>query len=141
MDYITLTTLQKLKEAGFSYPEYEHFLNSGMLYHYQGDEYLIGGFAGGQFTRQDVEAARYGIWLPEASQLLSWLTHTGFRVTITNEPEPFYQVQATDTVTGSVYDGKDLTLANALAVTIRKICKSAQRPYIPAPSLRLPIVD
>jgi hypothetical protein len=58
-----------------------------------------------------------------------------------NEPEPFYQVQATDTVTGSVYDGKDLTLANALAVTIRKICKSAQRPYIPAPTLRLPIAD
>lgn len=141
MDYITLNTLQKLKDAGFSYLEYEHFLNNGMMFYYQGDEYLIGGYSNEDFSEQDVEVAQNGVWLPEASQLLSWLVHTGFRTIITNDGQGYYEVQATDLINGLIYYGKDLTFANALAVTIKRICKSKQREYIPESTLRLQIVD
>ena len=49
MDYITIETLRKMREAGFTYPDYERLLNYGMLYHYNGDEYFIGGFSAGGF--------------------------------------------------------------------------------------------
>ena len=45
MDYITIDTLRKMKAVGFTYPEYEHFLNYGMLFYYNDDEYFIGGFS------------------------------------------------------------------------------------------------
>ena len=141
MDYISLNVLQKLKASGFSYPEYEHFLNNGMLFYYQGDEYLIGGYSKGNFSEQDIEVAKNGVWIPEASQLLSWLAHTDFCTTITNDGEGCYKVQATDLVNGSIYYGRDLTFANALAVVIKKICRSKQREYIPEPTFRLQISD
>ena len=141
MDYITLNTLQSLKDVGFSYPEYEHFLNNGMLFYYQGDEYFIGGYSNGNFSKQDMEIARNGVWLPEASQLLAWLVHTGFRVTITNEENGYYNIQAIDLINGSEYKGKDLTFANTLAVVIKKICKSQKREYIPEVTFRLQIID
>ena len=39
MDYITIDTLRKLQAVGFTYPEYEHFLNIGMMFFYNDDEY------------------------------------------------------------------------------------------------------
>ena len=39
MDNITIDTLRKMKAVGFTYPDYEHLLNYGMLFYYNNDEY------------------------------------------------------------------------------------------------------
>lgn len=136
MDYITIYTLQKMRAAGFSYPEYEHFLNHGMLFYYQDDEYRIGGFSKADFTEQDKLVAEQGEWLPEASQLLAWLKNTDFHVAISLDESNHYAVQATDRINNAVYAGGDYTLANALAKVIMKICKSHLRQYTPQSSIR-----
>lgn len=141
MDYITIGTLQKMRSAGFSYPDYEHFLNYGMVYRYNGEEYFIGGSSDGDFTDQDREAAEHGEWLPEASQLLSWLTDTDFSVEICVEDGAYFLIRATDKTDGTPYRGGGYTLANALARVIIKICKSNRRPYLPKSRQRLAIVE
>ena len=141
MDYITIDTLRKMKAAGFSYPEYEHFLNYGMLYYYHDDEYFIGGFSVGDFSSLDKEVARQGEWLPEATQLLEWLTNTDFKVNITIEDRQYFSIQAIDMIDGTLYNGGGLTLANALAKTITKICKTNRRNFIPKPKLRLELIE
>lgn len=136
MDFLTIHTLRKMRVAGFSYPEYEHFLNQGNLFYYQDDEYLIGGFSKDDFTEQDKIVAEHGEWLPEASQLLAWLKSTDFHVAISMDETSYYAVQATDTINHAVYVGGDYTLANALANVILKICKSHLRAYTPKSSIR-----
>ncbi len=136
MDYITINTLKKLQAVGFSYPDYEHFLNQGMLFYYQDDEYRIGGFSKDDFTEQDKIVAEQGEWLPEASQLLAWLKNTDFRVTISMDETSCYSVQATDIINNAFYNAGDYTLANALAKVIMKICKSHLRRYVPKRSIR-----
>ena len=140
MDYITIDTLRKMRAVGFSYPYYEHLLNYGMLYHYNGDEYFIGGFSAGGFNDQDREAAEHGEWLPEAAQLLSWLRDTHFSVNLSVE-DMYCSVQAADMTNGALYNGGGFTPADALAKTIIKICKSNRRPYIPESRLRLEIMQ
>ena len=139
MDHISIETLGKLRAVGFTYPEYEHFINYGMVYYYNGDEYFIGGYSTGDFSERDKEVAKYGEWLPDSSQLLSWLTDTAFSVTISVE-DLFFSVQAIDTVDGTQYIGRDVTPANALAKTIIKICKANRRPYVPPIKPRLEII-
>ena len=140
MDYITVHTLRKLKKAGFSYPDYEHFLNKGMVYYYQDNEYFIGGRTFDSFTEFDKAAARDGEWLPEACQLLSWLRNTDFKVDISVEGN-YFAVQATDLIIGSVFLSEGYSLADTLAFLIRKICKSKQREYVPQSVLRLQILE
>lgn len=140
MDYITIDTLRKLQEVGFSYPEYEHFLNIGMLFFIDGDEYLIGG-CGDVFTERDEEVAKHGEWLPDATQLLSWLKNTGFVVAFAVDEEGYYSAQAKDMKNETLYIGGDYTLANALAKVIYKICKSKRREYVPQATLRLEITE
>lgn len=141
MDYITIDTLRKMKAVGFTYPEYEYFLNCGMLYHYNGDEYYIGGYSAGDFSDLDKEVAQKGEWLPEATQLLEWLTSTGFKISIAIDDGQCFSIQATDMVDGTAYNGSGHTLANALAKTITKICKSNQRSYMPKQKVRLEIIE
>lgn len=140
MDYITINTLQKLRAVGFSYPEYEHFLNYGMLYYYHDDEYLIGGFSEGDFTERDKEVAQQGEWLPEDTQLLEWLKYTDFKVTVSVDEENYYSIQAIDSINNAVYTGGDYTLANALAKVIIKVCKSKRREYTPKTTFRLRVI-
>ena len=140
MEYITIDTLRKMRAAGFSYPDYEHFLNYGMLYHYNGDEYSIGGFSAGDFSDKDKSIAENGEWLPDSNQLLEWLIDTNFKINISVGDEKYFSIQATDLINGNLYNGGGATLADALAKTITKICKSNQRPYIPKPKLRLEII-
>ena len=131
MDYITIETLRKMKASGFSYPEYEHFLNYGMLYYYHHDEYFIGGYSAGEFSDLDREVAQNGEWLPEATQLLEWLAINDFTVNITIDDSKYFIVQATGIVDSSLFDGAAPDLSNALAATITKICKSKCHPDIP----------
>ena len=141
MDYITIDTLRKMKAVGFTYPEYEHFLNYGMLFYYNDDEYFIGGFSNNTFSDLDKEVAQQGEWLPEAAQLLEWLTNTDFKVTISIDEGQYFSIQAIDITDGTLFNGGGLTLANALAKTITKICKANRRSYVPRAKLRLEIFD
>lgn len=141
MDYITIDTLRKMKAVGFTYPEYEHFLNYGMLFYYNDEEYFIGGFSNNTFSDLDKEVAQQGEWLPEAAQLLEWLTNTDFKVTISIDEGQYFSIQAIDITDGTLFNGGGLTLANALAKTITKICKANRRSYVPRAKLRLEIFD
>ena len=141
MDYITIDTLRKMKAVGFTYPEYEHFLNYGMLFYYNDDEYFIGGFSNNTFSDLDKEVAQQGEWLPEAAQLLEWLTNTDFKVTISIDEGQYFSIQAIDITDGTLFNGGGLTLANALAKTITKICTANRRSYVPRAKLRLEIFD
>ena len=141
MDYITIETLRKMREAGFTYPDYEHLLNYGMLYHYNGDEYFIGGFSACGFSDRDRDAAEHGEWLPEAAQLMSWLTDTDFGLCISVEDGRYFSIQATDMLDGTLYEGGGYSLADALAKVITKICRSKRRPYVPRSRLKLEIIQ
>ncbi len=136
---ITIETLRKMQKAGFSYPDYEHWLNRGMVYDYHDDEYVIGGFCGDDYSQQEREVARECEWLPDADQLLSWLKDTDFKVSMDME-NGYFSIEATDMINGAVYNGGGFTLADALAKVIMKICKSKRRPYQPKPMLRCEIV-
>lgn len=140
MENITYETMQKLKSVGFTYPDYEHFLNSGMMYDVQGEQYLISGNSVDGFSEQDRLAAQERCWLPDGEQLLKWLQNNGFAVTIQwDAAERYFHVMAKDGLSGTEYSRGGPTFADALALLIYKICKSARRPYIPEPTLRLEV--
>lgn len=138
MDNISLNTTLKLKSVGFSYPEYEHFLNIGMCYYYLDSEYLIGGSCSGNFSSMDAEVACNGIWLPNESQLLEWLRKTEFDVTINwNSDDKYFNLCAIDRINGQQYVAGGIDLPNGLAKVIYKICKSHRRAYVPEETLRI----
>ena len=110
-------------------------------FYYNDEEYFIGGFSNNTFSDLDKEVAQQGEWLPEAAQLLEWLTNTDFKVTISIDEGQYFSIQAIDITDGTLFNGGGLTLANALAKTITKICKANRRSYVPRAKLRLEIFD
>lgn len=80
MTYITLEIKKKLDSVGFSFQDYERFLNVGMVYSYQEDEYIVGGFCNAEFSQTDKEVTSNGEWLPDSHQLFRWLQQCGFDV-------------------------------------------------------------
>jgi len=132
MGCITFETMQELISVNFSFPDYEHFLNLGMVYYYCGEEYVIGGFNSDEFTETDKKIAKEGCWLPDSMQLLEWLELVGFDVVIRfDASDRYFRVEATDCVNNAQYNAGGPVLAFALAKSIYKICKSKRRPYIP----------
>ena len=130
MENLTFETMKALKSAGFTYPEYEHFLNYGMVYYYLGKEYTIGGCWDADFSKQDELIAREGCWLPDESQLCTWLVACDFSYQIQwDNKQRYFHVEIIDEVTGAQYHGGGITLVNALAKGILKICKSGLRCY------------
>lgn len=94
MEHITLDTLKKLISVGFSFGDYEHHLNKGMLYYYDNDEYLIGGYSNKDFTDEEKRISENGTWIPDADSLLKWLQSCGFCYRI--EWDGYYNVSAID---------------------------------------------
>ena len=140
MSYISYQTMQKLLSVGFSFPDYEHFLNLGMIYYHEGDEYFIGGACGSVYSDMDRHIALNGCWLPCEEQLLEWLTRVEFDVSIYRDSETrLFRVHSTDSCTNHEYSAGGITLADALAKMIYKICKSSIRTYIPYSIERLEI--
>lgn len=124
--------MQDLKKVNFCFPAYEHFLNHGMWYYYRGDECVIGGKSLNGFSEMDRLVAEEGCWLPTDSQLLQWLALVEIDVLIRlDASEQFYYLEARDCLNGATYNSCGRVLAFALAVLIRKICKSNLRPYVP----------
>lgn len=142
MDNITEFMMKKLLSVGFSYPDYEHHLNSNMLFSYQGRIYCIGGWWGEEYTETDKKMVQEGQWLPSGNQLLEWLTQNDFNVKIDFElQEQYFHILAIDSVNGQQYTGGGLLLSYALHKVIYKICKSNLRSYIPRSRLVLEVLD
>jgi hypothetical protein len=140
MDNITESMMLKLKSVGFCYPNYEHFLNTGMVYSYQGSEYCIGGWEDCQFTDTDHLVAKEGLWLPDGAQLLNWLQDNDFSISVhMDSDEHYWHVCVTDSVSGMEYTAGGIPITYALYKVIYKICKSNQRDFTPKSSLRIEI--
>ena len=139
MTYISLETKKKLESVGFSFPDYEKFLNLGMIYSYKDDEYVIGGFCSNNFTETDEVVSQNGEWLPDCFQLLQWLQQCGFDVSILwkNEESCFY-ISATQTGSGK-YLAKSVDLAEGIGNLIYKICKEMQGKCNPDRLMRFKI--
>lgn len=132
--------LLKLKKVHFSFPEYEHLLNYGMVYYYQGNEYTIGGTGVSEFTEKDKAAAKDGIWLPSTSALFDWLRLTNFEVSLSySHDRGCYCIRALDRENGAHYQADGAVLAYTLATLIYKICKSNLRNYVPSHEMRLQV--
>ena len=141
MDYITPYMMKKLQDVGFSYPDFEHHLNYGMVYAYRGSEHFIGANCDSDFSDEDRAAAREGLWLPDSDQLLSWLQSNGFDLSIAlDSQQPRYSISAKDLHNSACYTGGGYPLAFALHKVIYKICKSGRRSYIPEKLLQLEII-
>lgn len=126
MTYISLMTKRKLDSVGFSFPDYEEFLNLGMVYAYQDDEYFIGGFCRNDFTETDRRVSENGEWLPDCDQLLRWLQQCSFDVSIQwNNEESRYNISATQVEYGK-FEVETMDLAEGLGKIIYKICKKTQ---------------
>ena len=139
MDNITEYMMQQLLSVGFSYPDYEHHLNFGMLYAWKGGTFRIGGAEDGEFTDLDKQIAAEGLWLPDSSHLLDWLKGCGFTVSIHLNEDGYYHITAMDPTDGSQYTGGGLLLSHGLHKVIFKICKSGIK-HSPKSPLRLEIM-
>lgn len=140
MSYITYEMMQDLLKVNFRFPAYEHFLNLGMIYYYQGSEYFIGGESSEDFSEKDKIVARDGCWLPEDTQLLEWLKLVGMEYQIEfNSANNMLQIRVKDNVSDASYEAKGGTLAGVLWSVIRKICKANLRSYLPEEIERIAI--
>ena len=140
MDHITAHTMRRLVAAGFRFPDYEGFLDYGMVYNHQNDDYYIGGYSRTPFDKEMQLVVDEGIWLPDSEQLLSWLQLTGFNVSVNIDvTSREYSVVATDLHNNLMYCAKAFSLVECLANVILKICKSNKRTYLPESILRLEI--
>ena len=140
MTNITLETKRKLESVGFSFPDYESFLNFGMVYSYQEDEYVVGGFCGTEFSQTDKEVASNGEWLPDSHQLFQWLQQCGFDVSVRwGADDCRFYISAGHLKHGN-HQAQGIDLADGLASVIYKICKATQGKCVPESLLRAEIM-
>lgn len=140
MNNVSFYTMKELISCGFRFPQYEHFLNKGMVYYYEGDEFVIGGYSESEFTDEEKLIAQKGLWLPNSCQLLEWLQATDFRYTIEWNPKNnYYCVSAHDCRCNGTYTAGGIDFVNAVAKVICKICKSRKREYAPRERLIIPV--
>ena len=63
-----------LKKYGFSFEQFEHDCNPGLVYYFDNCEHIIGGKCDeSPCTNEDQYIAEKGTWLPNASHLMLWL--------------------------------------------------------------------
>lgn len=139
MNYISLETKKRMESVGFSFADYEKFLNLGMIYSYHNDEYVIGGFCNNNFTEMDEIVSQNGEWLPDNFQLLQWLQQCGFDVSILwKHEESVFYISATHADSG-IYETTSVDLAEGIGSIIYKICKKTQGKCSPEKLLRAKI--
>lgn len=111
-----------------------------MRFFYKDDEYLIGGNSLDDFSETDRLVAKNGCWLPDESQLLKWLQNCDFDVTVQwNAATSYFSVFASAEDKGTQFTGGGITLVDALAKIIYKICKTRKPPPIPSDVFRIEI--
>lgn len=140
MNYITKETVEKLKSVGFSYPDYAHMENQGMVFWHEGVEYIVGGYCDRELSEEAKTAVGEGLWLPDEQQLMQWLQYNAFDVTVQwSHAEWYCHIRAMDCENQTTYEASGPDLVDALVKLIYKICKSNKRSYLPEERLSLKI--
>lgn len=133
--------MSKLVNAGFSFPDYEHELNGGMVYFFDQNTYIIGGPWQEKFTEHDKLVSKLGCWLPDDSQLWDWLYRNTFDVIYHwSDSDHCFFLSANDCITGQSYSARGEVLVHTLSELVYEICKSNRRCYTPERNLRLEIL-
>lgn len=128
MNILEYWNYQQLKKSGFTYKHYQNPDNyqKGMAFWYKGKEWVYGGNV--LSDNEDLpEEIKNGIWLPDESYFLEWLSENAFQFTI--KYDQIYRIEATDSITNEHYRGKGADLSQALAYLITSICKKNVREY------------
>ena len=128
MNILELYNYQELKKSGFTYEYYENpsHYEKGMAFLYKGKEWVYGGRC---LERSDKlpEEIQNGVWLPDESYLLQWLTENDFVFSI--KYDSLYRIEATDEITETKYRANGANLTQALSYLITNICKKKLRQY------------
>ena len=110
-----------------------------MVFSYQEDEYVVGGFCNTDFNSTDKEVAQKGEWLPDSHQLFQWLQQCDFDVSVSlNAQESRFYLSATH-LDGSKYEVTSVDLAEGLGSMIYKICRMRRGECVPNRLFRLQI--
>ncbi len=119
---ITIFEAQELYALGFSYRHYQNNFHKGMVYCYEGAEWVIGGNVNEDISNTDLKIINEGLWLPSEMHLVEWLIDNDFVFSIVNI-DNFFEFRCKDSITGTEYHTKVPTLELALATVIKKILK------------------
>ncbi|MDD6395516.1 MAG: hypothetical protein PUB37_04950 [Firmicutes bacterium] len=125
---ITFETANELYALGFSYRHYQKHCQKGMVYYYNGSEWVIGGNVDEPLTDTQREIIDNGTWLPSEANLIEWLQDNDFVFVVVNT-DGFFKVECKDTVTNTQYNSKMPTLEFAMAAIIKKILKKHEREF------------
>lgn len=127
MSYLTVEMIDNLRKYGFSFPKIERELcNSGNVFFFEGEEYIIGGKCDGTpSSEQDERVAGEGKWLPTTDQLLLWLQWKVDKdITIKYDSAEMYFYSEMQDANGITYTGSGPDLLCSLYKLILKILKN-----------------
>lgn len=120
---------KKLYAKGFTFRHFQEHPCKGMVYEYNGTEWIIGGKKEEEITKQDKKIIEEGTWLPSVSQMMQWLQNNHFTFAFVSRGNgTLIEVRCTDSVTGTMYHS-DASIEIALAATIRKILSKKERQF------------
>ena len=129
---LTKYSVEKLRKAGFTFPQFENDCNIGNVYDDNGTVYTVGGkWSDSSYTSEDMEFSQKGIWLPDESDLMKWLqlTHHDVKIVYSNE-ECYFHGEATNEK-GESFIGGGPDLLCCLEKMIYKICKKSAVAPVP----------
>lgn len=137
---LTVESVKKLREAGFTFKQFENDCNIGNVYDYDGNIYTVGGKWGkSSYTSEAMEFSQNGVWLPDESDLMKWLqlTHHDVQILYLNEECYFHGTARNEN--GEIFTGGGPDLLCCLEKMIYKICKKSSTAPIPDQILVLEI--
>lgn len=125
---ISIYVAEELYSLGFSFKRYSNNVHKGMVFHYNNEDWIIGGRCETELSNDDINIIVHGTWLPSDSHLLEWLADNDFVYAIVNN-DGFYDVTCKDVHTNTTYHTKMPTLEFSLASIIKKILKKNERLF------------
>ena len=130
---LTIDMMLNLKKYGFSFEEFEHDCNPGLVYYFDNCEHIIGGKCDeSPCTNEDQYIAEKGTWLPNASHLMLWLQwkqNCDVSIQYTAENRYFYgKVIISENVE---INGSGPDLLCCLYKCVLKICKYEHSQKVP----------
>lgn len=122
---LTINMMLDLKKNGFTFEQFEHDCNPGMVYYYNQCEHIIGGICNGTPpSNEDHIISNEGIWLPDESHLMLWLQWKwNYDVTISYNSENRYFYGFVDNGIDDIIRGSGPDLLCCLYKLVLKICK------------------
>ncbi len=125
---LTIDMMLNLKKLGFTFEQFEHECNPGMVYHYDNCEYVIGGKCDeNPCSHTDQIIAQKGQWLPDESHLMMWLQwRCDYNVTIEYIADDRYFYGTAESADDELFKGSGPDLLCCLYKLILKICKNKQ---------------